>query len=97
MGIKQNGPASGTPLILQYTATQACQSSTNSHYLHSLLDSLVADAIARFTLSSANYEEAVTTLLKQRFGNTQLIVNGHMNSLLTLQSMSSHQDLKGHQ
>ena len=46
------------------------------------------------TLSSANYEEAVATL-KHRFGNPQLIIDKHMNSLLSLQSVSSHNDLRG--
>ena len=63
-------------------------------YLHSLLDGSAADAIAGLTLSSANYEEALSTL-KQRFGNVQLIVNAHMNSLLQLPSVLSHHDLKG--
>ena len=63
-------------------------------YLHSLLDASAAEAIAGLTLSSANYEEAVTTL-KQRFGNPQLIIDKHMNSLLNLPSVTSHYDLKG--
>ena len=63
-------------------------------YLHSLLEGAAADAIAGLTLSSANYEEAIHTL-QQRFGNVQLIVNEHMNSLLHLPSVTSHHDLKG--
>ena len=44
------------------------------NYLNSFLESIAAESIAGLTLTSANYEEAVTTL-KRRFGNTQLIVN----------------------
>lgn len=47
------------------------------NYLKSFLESSAAEAIAGFTLTSANYAEAVATL----FGNTQLIVNKHMEDL----------------
>lgn len=49
-------------------------------YLHSLLDSIASDAIAGLTLTSANYEEAISTL-KRRFGNEQLIVSKHIDAL----------------
>ena len=63
-------------------------------YLFSLLESSAAEAISGLTLTSANYQEAITTL-KKRFGNTQLIVNRHMDALLHLQPVASHHDLKG--
>lgn len=47
------------------------------NYLHSLLESLAAEAISGLTLTSANYEEAIA-ILKRRFGNKQLIVNRHI-------------------
>ena len=63
-------------------------------YLHSFLDSMVSDAIASLTLTSANYEEAIATL-RRRFSNEQLIVSKHMDALLILQTVTSHYDLKG--
>ena len=51
------------------------------NYLSSLLESSAAEAIAGLTLTAANYDEAIATL-KKRFGNSQLIVNRHMEALL---------------
>ena len=62
--------------------------------MHSLLDASAAEAIAGLTLSSANYEQAIATL-QQRFGNPQLIIDKHMNSILNLPYVTSHYDLKG--
>ena len=64
------------------------------NYLDSFLESTAAESIAGLTLTSANYEEAVATL-KRRFGNTQLIVNKHMDALLNLSTVNSHHDLRG--
>ena len=63
-------------------------------YVHSLMDSTAAEAIAGLTLTAANYEEAVSTL-KQRFGNSQIIAKKHMISLMHLPSITSHHNLKG--
>ena len=64
------------------------------NYLNSYLESTAAESVAGLTLTSANYEEAVSTL-KRRFGNTQLIVDRHMDALLNLTSVTSHHDLRG--
>lgn len=64
------------------------------NYLNSFLESTAAESVAGLTLTSANYEEAVATL-KRRFGNSQLIVNKHMDALLNLPTIHSHHDLKG--
>jgi hypothetical protein len=64
------------------------------NYLNSFLESTAAESIAGLTLTSANYDEAVATL-KRRFGNTQMIVNKHMDALLTLPVVTSHHDLRG--
>ena len=64
------------------------------NYLNSFLESTAAESVAGLTLTSANYEEAVATL-KRRFGNTQLIINKHMDALLNLPAVSSHHDIKG--
>lgn len=63
-------------------------------YLNSLLESVAAEAVAGLTLTSANYDEAVSTL-KRRFGNKQSIVNRHMELLLHLEPVSSIHNLKG--
>ncbi len=59
------------------------------NYLTSLLESSAAEAIAGLSITSANYEEAISTL-KGRFGNTQLIINQHMEALLGVASVTSH-------
>ena len=64
------------------------------NYLSSLLEATAADAISGLTLTSANYEEAIG-VLEKRFGNKQLIINRHMDLLLNLDAVTSHNDLKG--
>ena len=61
--------------------------------LQSLLESSAADTISGLTLTSANYQEAID-MLKRRFGNDQLIVGKHMDALLALPTVTSHQDIK---
>ena len=64
------------------------------NYLISLLESTAAEAIAGLTSTDAKYEEAVS-ILQQRFGNPQLIINHHMEVLLNVPSVSSHEDTRG--
>ena len=64
------------------------------NYLKFYLESTAAESVAGLTLTSANCEEAVSTL-KRRFGNAQLIVDRHMDALLNLTSVTSHHDLRG--
>ena len=64
------------------------------NYLNSLLESSAAAAIARLTLSEANYSEAVAILTK-RFGNRQQIVTKHMDALMGLEAVTSNRNLKG--
>ena len=49
--------------------------------------------MAGLALSSANYSIAVK-LLHERFGNHQLVINSHMESLLKLPCVSSMVDIK---
>ena len=63
------------------------------NYLNSLLDQSAADAIVGLPLTSSNYEEAID-ILKQRFGNKQLIINRHMEALLQLIAVTSSTNLK---
>ncbi len=64
------------------------------NYLRSLLERSAYEAIAGLTLSSANYAEAVA-ILKKRFGNKQLIVSKHMETLLGVEAVGSDQNLRG--
>ena len=64
------------------------------NYLNSFLELTAAESITGLTLTSANYEEAVA-ILKRRFGNTQLIMNKHMDTLLNLPAVNSHHNLRG--
>lgn len=63
------------------------------NYLRSLLDNTAYDAIAGLALSAANYQEAVE-VLKKRFGNRQLIISRHMESLLSVAAISSDHQLR---
>ena len=63
-------------------------------YLNSLLESAAAEAVTALSLTDANYSAAVA-ILKKRFGNTQLIVNQHMDELLRLTTVTSYHDVKG--
>ena len=63
------------------------------NYLRGLLDGPAAATIAGLALSSANYLIAVK-LLHERFGNRQLVINSHMESLLKLSCVSSMVDIK---
>ena len=53
------------------------------NYLRTLLQGEAARAVAGFPLTDANYSHSVV-ILKERFGQTQKIVNTHMQSLLNL-------------
>ena len=63
------------------------------NYLRSLLEGTAFDAIAGLALSAANYGEAVD-ILKKRFGNRQLIISKHMESLLAVNAVASDQHLR---
>ncbi len=62
--------------------------------LVSLLESSAAEAIAGLVITAANYNEAIS-ILKRRFGNPQLIVSRHMETLLGIGTVSLHHDNRG--
>ena len=64
-----------------------------SNYLKSLLKGKSYDAIAGLALSTANYEDAIA-ILKKRFGNRQLIVTKHMETLLSTSVVTSDNHLR---
>ena len=63
------------------------------NYLRSLLDHTAFDAIAGLTLSSANYQQAVNILCK-RFGNKQVIISKHMDTLMHMDPIPSDRHLR---
>ena len=46
-----------------------------------------------FSISADNYKSAVE-LLKSRFGDTRIIINHHMDSLVSLQPVKSENNIK---
>ena len=63
-------------------------------YLRSLLERTAYDVVAGLTLSYADYREAIK-ILKKRFGDTQLIISRHMETLLSTEAVTSEHNLKG--
>ena len=57
------------------------------------MDHTAYDAIAGLALPAASYQEAVG-ILQKRFGNRQLIISRHMESLLSVNAISSDQHLR---
>ena len=53
-------------------------------YLQSLLESSAAEAISGLSLTAANYKEAIS-VLKKCYGNNQVIISKHMDTLISLE------------
>ena len=64
------------------------------NYLKSLLEKSAAATIEGLSLTESNYEIAIE-LLQQRFGDKQVIISSHMDSLLKLPQLRSSTDTKG--
>lgn len=63
------------------------------NYLHSLLEGSAFEAVRGLTLSAANYQDAIGIL--KRFGNCQLILSKHVETLLNIDPVMSDQNMKG--
>ena len=63
------------------------------NYLRPLLEGTAYEAIAGLSLSALNYSEAVR-ILNKRFGNKQLIISKHTESLLAVNSVASDHHLQ---
>ena len=63
------------------------------NYLKSLLEKLAADAIAGLALTAANYDEGIS-ILKKRFGNKKQTIGRHMDLLVSVDAVTSDQNLK---
>ena len=60
----------------------------------SLLDHSAHNAIAGLTLTSTNYAKAVE-ILKKRFGNKEIIISRHMETLLEVEAVENDNNLHG--
>ena len=64
------------------------------NYLRYMVTNGALEAISGLTLTSANYDEAIE-IMKRMFGNKQLIMNQHMEQLLSVERVTSQHDVKG--
>ena len=64
------------------------------NYLNSLLESSAREAISGFSLTAANYREAIS-LLKKRFGIKQHIVDKHLEVLFSIEPVVSANNVSG--
>ena len=64
------------------------------NYLRCYIEGDTLHKIAGFTLNNKNYNKALD-LLKNRYGNLQLIISAHMNELLKSKKITSDKDLTG--
>ena len=64
------------------------------NYLRCYIEGDTLHKIAGFTLTNKNYNKALD-LLKNRYGNLQLIISAHMNELLKSKKITSDKDLTG--
>ena len=63
------------------------------NYLRSVLERSAKEAIAGLTLTNANYTEAIEILMK-RFGNKKQIIGKNMDALLSIESVTSPQNVR---
>jgi putative aminopeptidase FrvX len=54
---------------------------------------MALDAVTGLTLTSDNYKEAVA-ILKERFGNPQVLISAHMDSLFSVRKVKNKEDVK---
>ena len=64
------------------------------NYLKGCLKGESLSVVSGLSLSSDNYQEAVG-ILKDRFGNEQILISAHMESLLRISKIASRDNIKG--
>ena len=64
------------------------------NYLRSLFEGQTLEAVSGLTLTSANYQEAIS-ILEKRFGNKRQMVAKHMDALISVDAVTSQYNLKG--
>ena len=62
--------------------------------MQSFLSPSVSECISGLTTTAENYNEAAE-LLKQRYGNTQVLINAHMQQSVSFPVIKSVNDVKG--
>ena len=72
-------------------ANKALKNVDKFNYLKSLLEGAALSAITGLALTEPNYANAVD-ILKERFGNKQLIISSHMEALLKLKPVTALSD-----
>jgi len=88
LAIRKNGSPFGSTVH----TNKALKNVDKLNYLKSLLEGAALSAITGLALTEPNYANAVD-ILKERFGNKQLIISSHMDALLKLKPALS--DIKG--
>ena len=63
------------------------------NYLKSFIYGQVAETISGFSLTDENYKEAIT-LLKERYGNKQVLIFAHVESLFKLPAAATISESK---
>ena len=63
-------------------------------YFQSFLSPSASECISGLTTTAENYNEAVE-LLKQKYGNTQVLINAYMQQFVSLPVIKSVNDVKG--
>ena len=63
-------------------------------YLLTFLSDSAKSAISGLDLNSQNYKEAIQ-ILKQRYGNTQVLISAHMTKFVQLPKIKTSNDVKG--
>jgi hypothetical protein len=63
------------------------------NYLKGCLKGESLSAVSGLTLNSENYQEAIE-ILKGRFGNEQILISAHMESLLRIGKIASRDNIK---
>ena len=61
------------------------------NYLKRYLEGQALETISGLVLSSANYKEAIS-ILKQRYGNPQVLISAHMDSLIKMAKVKNRSD-----
>lgn len=62
------------------------------NYLKSLLGGNALNSVSGFSLSKENYLQAIS-LLKERFGRSDVVINAHMNKLLNIEPVKSSMNI----
>jgi len=91
--IRSNGEGSGINSRYPYMITRISDID-RFNYLKRYLDGEALGRVTGLNLISDNYKEVIN-LLRERFGNEQILISAHMESLLKISKIRSKENLKG--